>query len=156
MSYLPFADQNVAAATLSNLVVYKASASFVPGAVPVNTLLFTTAANMGQFVPLEVWFHVDDNSANNAVTVTCSVGHNGPATYDNICASAIRGSGATVALQLRQYKAVVFPTRIASTYYQTATPANVATGVYVRMTGAPGTLVTGTFFVVGYYTGMRQ
>ncbi len=155
MSYLPFSDQNAASSTLSNLTVYKQQIVIPTSGAPLNYLLFTTESNMGQFTPTAVWFHVDDNSGVATLTFTCSIGHNGPATYDNICASAVRGS-ATLALQLQQFKAVNFATRIATSYYAGyATPANVATGVYARVTATPASQITGTFFVGGYYTGME-
>ena len=154
-----FVDANAAAATLSNLVVYKQQVTLAPAAVtPYITSLFATEADRGQFVPLDVWFHVDDNSGVNTLTFTCSVGHTGSgggATYDNVCASAVRGSAATAALQLRQYKAVRFAMRIDSTYYACATTANVVQNVYVRVTANPASQIIGTFFVIGYYTGMR-
>lgn len=161
MSFIPFVDQNVAAATLSNSVVYKKQVTLpASGVVTVDYPLFTTEANMGQFVASEVWAHIDNNSGVNTLTFTASIGHTA-APYDTVCASAVRGS-ATLALQYQQYKAVVLATRLASGYYAPAppavsygTPANVATTVNLRVTSHPASQMIITFFVIGYYTGMR-
>ena len=159
MSHLAFIDQAAAASTLSNMVIYKKQVTLDPAAVtPYVTSLLITEADRGQFVPVDVWFHVDDNSGLDTLTFTCSVGHTGSGggvTYDNVCASAIRGSAATAALQLRQYKAVRFAMRIDSTYYACATTNNAQQNVYVRVTANPAAQIIGTFFVIGYYTGMR-
>lgn len=155
MSHLPFADPNVAAATLSNLAIYKATVTLTGGAAtPYNVVLGTTEAHMGQFVPVQVWFHVESNSGLNTLTFTASVGHNA-AAYDNVCASAPYGSAATVDTQLRQYKAVLMGMRVATGKYNCATPANTATPLYLRVSASPASTIVGTVFVVGFYTGAR-
>lgn len=158
MSHIPFASPDVAAATMSNLALY--STDVIISGVG-TSLLFTPDPRNGQFVVLEVWFHVTDNSANDQRQFTASIGHGG-GSLDNICASAVRGTTTTTAaLQLRVKKAVKFDTRIASTYYVGyAVPGNpgapgVATPVYLNVTVAPSAAISGTFFVVGYHTGMR-
>lgn len=158
MSHLAFVDANSAASTLSNLVVFKKQVTLTSTAtVPYTISLLITEANRGQFVPFDVWFHVDDNSGIDTLTFTCSIGHTGSggtANYDNVCASDVRGSS-TVAVQLRQYKAVRFPVRIDSTYYGIATLNNTVQNVYLRVTANPASQIIGTFFIMGYYTGMR-
>lgn len=155
MSHIPFADPNVAAATMSNLVLYSQDVT-ISGTGTI--LLFNADGDRGQFVPLEVWFHVTGNSGSDQRQFSASIGHIA-ALYENICQNAVRGTTTTTAaLQLRVNKAVKFTTRIATTYFANyATPATpgLSTPVYLNVTVAPSAAISGTFFVVGYYTGMR-
>lgn len=151
MSYLAFVDQNAAAATLSNMVVYKQQV-VIPTSGPASTdfPIFTTESSMGRFVPLEVWFHIDANSGVNTLTFTSSVGFD--ANRTNICSSTSRG-GTTLANQLQQYRALKFATTFASNYSNCV--ASGSTTVYLRVTAYPSSTLTGTVFILGYYTGMR-
>lgn len=156
MSHLPFSDPNVAASTLSNFVIYKKNVSISALA---DLLLFTTEENMGQFVATQVWVHINDNAGSDTRTFTATVGHNA-STYDNIATSgttSVFGGAAATDYNVKNNKAVLMPGRIASSYYNTATPANVATPVYMKITSAvsPAATITATVYVVGFYTGMR-
>lgn len=156
MSFLPFIGKDAAAATMSNLVLYKKQVVITTTAGTSNYVIYDTEGWYGRFVPLEVWFHVDDNGGNDQRQFTASIGYGlAPAA---ICPSAVRGTtGTTAALQLRVNKAVRFPTNIATTY-ATGYASNegaVTQPVYLQVTVPPAGQITGTFFVVGYYTGMR-
>lgn len=155
MSFIPFGDQNVSAGTMSNVVIYKKQVTVLTTAGTTNYLLFTTDAAMGLFCPTEVIFHVDDNGGNDQRQFTASIGFVGSA-YTDICPSANRGTTTTTAaLQLRNNKAVVFGVQNDTTYFAQATPSNTATAVYLQVTVPPAGQVIGTFFIIGYYTGMR-
>lgn len=152
MSYTPFDFQDLPAATLSNLVVFKKQVVIASGTPnPTDYVLATTDATYGSFTPTDVRMHVDSAVVTN--TFTSQIGHN--ATFDNMVASNTKGSAATLALQLNQFKFDTFTLRNASTYFNNATPANVATDIKLRVTTPPASNATITFFVVGYYTGMR-
>ena len=156
MSYLPFTDQNVAAGSLSNLVVYTKQVVLTAAApTPVTETLLTTQRQSGRFVPQEIWFHGDDNGGSNTSSFAASVGTDisGP-TYDTISASATYG-GATLANQLQQYRAVRMTMRANTTYTKGATDDNTYSTIRLRVGTSPATTLTLTFYVVGYYTGMR-
>ena len=157
MSYIPFTDLNVAASTLTNLAIYKKQVTIPSvGTPPLNIPLVDTEAYLGSFVPLQVFFHVEDNGGNNQLQFTCSIGTYNSGTFDNICASAVRGTTTTTAaLQLRQYKAVVFPVRAASSYYNQAFPRYFGGQIILRLTAYPAASIVGTFCIVGYYTEVR-
>lgn len=151
MSYIPFKIPQ-AADTLSNYVVYRKQVNM---AAVAQTTLFTTNPTMGSFVPTEVLFHVD-SAVSGLVTATFAIGF-GTITnpFDNIVARVTKGSGVAGANDLRVNKRVALLIRAATGTNGTATPANASTAVKIDVTTATASAMLCTFFVGGYYTGMR-
>jgi len=143
--------------TLSTFAVYRKSVSLTTVG---QTVLLTTDNNLGQFVVTEIRFNVDNNGGSETTTFTASIGWNA-STYDNLAASAVKGTTQTGStyfyLRLKTNKVDRFILRTSAGYYAAfATPANASTEVRLNLTASGmGAGATATFFVVGYYAGSR-
>lgn len=154
MTYLPVKTPS-AVETFSIFVAYRQSAALNTTG---TTVLLTADDNMGMFVPTEIYFHVDANS-DDLKTFTMSIGWNG--AYNNIVASVVQGTTQTTStfnyLRLKPNRFFKLPLTSSGTGYATyATTANTATAIRLNISATTMPVgATGTFFVVGYYTGMR-
>lgn len=156
MSYLPVKMPS-AADTFSNFATYKATVDI--SSTGTQTLL-TTDNNMGQFVVTEAFLYID-SAGLDLKTFTMTMGWNASA-YDNIIGPSVT-MGTTnsspsnyFSFQLRRYRYFKLTLRSSSGYALMATPMNTATDI--RLNVSSTIMPSGSpcsFFIVGYYSGMR-